>query len=50
LAKVWLRVFESEVEPDRNKSTRIKLLRRVLKLLKVVFVASRAGGINQPLS
>ncbi len=44
------RVFESEVELDRDKSTKIKLLRRVLKLLKVVFVASRARGLNQPLS
>jgi hypothetical protein len=28
------------VEPDRNNSTKIKLLRRVLVLIKVFFVAS----------
>ncbi len=34
------RVFESVAEPDRNRSTETELLRKVLKQVKVVFVAS----------
>ncbi len=39
-------VFESQAEPGRNRSIKTGSLKRLLKLVKFVFVASRARGID----